>query len=422
MTNRRGQKGWVDDRDPNGTGPMKKRKRINKWIGFWFIYTDGGKRRLRSKVLGLKSELGSKHNAEEALREHLKTVLAPDGTPVSVSPEPECEQRIKTLGDAANRYIEVMKPTWTFLHCRSVSSTIRSQIVRTLGDRAIESVTKSDCQYLMGQVTGEGGGLPSEASAKRVRTYLHAIFEMLVDDGLLARNPARKLKLPQCKEQIKIWLDATQVQSLWRKAKEKSTRDYLILRIGILLGPRPSELFALRANDISTEVRNGKPLRLLRFDETTVRSQKNMGGAPVKTKMKTRKSRASLPMPEDLYQQLAHYLSVENIRSSDEFLFPNVIGTPYDPDNYLDRVLQPLAKSAGIEHLTFRIVRRTRSTLFGDVNKGQIKDSQGLMRHNSPQMTLGVYQQPVEESLIDAVNKLNDALSIESEGKVETAA
>ena len=70
-------------------------------------------------------------------------------------------------------------------------------------------------------------------------------------------------------------------------------------------------------------------------------------------------------------------------------------------DNYLDRVLKPLGKLAGIPDLNHQVLRRTTATHFQ--KHGEIKDAQALLRHADASTTLRHYQKGLEESLVRGV-------------------
>jgi len=130
-----------------------------------------------------------------------------------------------------------------------------------------------------------------------------------------------------------------------------------------------------------------------------------------KTTLKTVQSHAPVPMTEHMYHDLTNYMKLEGLTHPREFLFQTEVGTPLDPDHYLDRILKPLAKEAGIEgKVDHRSLRRSCATNFGIVNKGQLKDEQRLMRHTDAATTLNNYEQPIEESLRLAVTKWEGVL------------
>ena len=67
-----------------------------------------------------------------------------------------------------------------------------------------------------------------------------------------------------------------------------------------------------------------------------------------------------------------------------------------------------LAKSLGIQGLTYQALRRTFAT---QVQKlGSVKDAQAQLRHTNASTTLGVYTQEIPESVRETVEALDRKL------------
>jgi integrase len=76
-----------------------------------------------------------------------------------------------------------------------------------------------------------------------------------------------------------------------------------------------------------------------------------------------------------------------------------------DGRSYLRRFLKPLAKSLGIQGLTFQSLRRTFAT---QVHKlGTVKDAQAQLRHAHASTTLDVYTQEIPDSVRQTVEALD---------------
>jgi integrase len=101
-------------------------------------------------------------------------------------------------------------------------------------------------------------------------------------------------------------------------------------------------------------------------------------------------SNGSVPISLGLESELRAYVLECGTVDFDAYLFPSETGTPYDPKNYLNRKLKPLAAAANIEGVNFQALRRTCATHFQ--NHGGVKDVQALLRHTSPEITLKHYQ------------------------------
>ena len=119
---------------------------------------------------------------------------------------------------------------------------------------------------------------------------------------------------------------------------------------------------------------------------------------------KTKKSLRTVHLPEGLANEL--WLWKEECPNStpEAFIFPNsrkrngarqngFIRT----DNYRARVLKPLGRKLGLPKLNFQVLRRTIATLAQ--TKGTVKDVQAILGHSKPDITAGVYMQPIEETV-----------------------
>ncbi len=173
-------------------------------------------------------------------------------------------------------------------------------------------------------------------------------------------------------------------------------REQLVLRMSLVLGLRPGELFALRWNDIQ-----GFSLRL---DEATVDGK-------VYGTLKTEKSRGFVALPASLRAGLEKWRRYRRPKSAEEFVFPNTDGDVHRLDNYRADVLRPaldrIAQETGIQGIDFRACRRTCATHLS--KHGSIKDVQAHLRHSRATTTLDVYVQEIPEAVRAAVENL-DAL------------
>ena len=360
MPRARHQNGWVER-----TG--RKRK---TWTGYWYEYArqeDGSEKRLqRSKVLGPCAEM-TKGAAEDKLRDILRDERPP--------------QTNATFEQLAQWYLKTNEGRWSKRWNGVLRCIFRYQILPRLGSRIASELKKSDIQRAINDIAAD----PKSQSASIVQkslTHIRAVLHQAIEDELLDRNPAVKVDMPHVRRPSERFLTLEECQRLLAVA---TARDRIIIRLFMVCGLRPSELFALRVNDIFP----GE----LRIDETVVFCR-------VTDHTKTEGSRANVPLAPALESELQAYIEAEGL-TSDDFLFPSAAGTAISPDNYLDRVLQPLGELAKIEGLNHQVLRRTTGTHFQ--KHGRLKDAQALLRHSNATTTLKHYQKTLDESLIAGV-------------------
>ena len=171
----------------------------------------------------------------------------------------------------------------------------------------------------------------------------------------------------------------------------KSKRDYLILRLATTRGLRPSELFALRVNDLQ-----GNSLMI---DEGVV--QYRVGDT------KSESSKAPVVLTVDLRKELEAYIQMRGL-SGDDFLFAYSTGIPMSQNNYVRRQMKTIGKKIGVPGMDFRMLRRTFATHFK--KHGDPKDLQSAMRHADVTMSLEVYQQEIPEETFRAVASYEDEI------------
>lgn len=360
-------------------------KKPRTWTGFWYVYQtiDGREKRLeRSKVIGLRSEL-TKGEAQEKLREHIN----------GHRPEPD-----SIFETAANNYFALKQGDWSRKNKSVMTSLFEQHILPHLGPLRIKDMKPTDIKKWINEI----GGKYSYSLTHKCLTHIRAIFDQLVEDDVIFKNPARSKKgnvrLPKTKKPSERFLDFLECQRLLGEA-EKDPRDHLLLRILMTCALRPSECFALRLRDVLP----GK----LCIDEAVVMG--DLGDT------KTEESNGFVPMAPALEEELRAYASRFGIVEPAAYLFASKAGTPYDAKNYLNRKLKPLATRAKVPGVNFQVLRRTCATQFQ--NYGKVKDTQALLRHASAAVTLKHYQKTLDESLVTAVAGWDDALTNTS-GKV----
>ena len=384
MSRERRQNGWVE----------KTGKKTKTWTGYWYVYvTEHGaeKRRVRSKVLGKCTEL-TKGAAEEKLRQVIREQRAPVST--------------ATFEELSLWYLKTNEGRWSKKWNVTVGGFFKHHILPELGKRVAVEIKRSEVQQAINAIAASPT-CQSSSMVNKCLTQIRAVFEAAVDDEILERNPGKKIAMPPTRRASQRFLTLTECRRLLEVA---SRRDNLILRLFMVLGFRPSELFALRVNDLEA----GE----LRIDQTVV-------DYAVRDQTKTEGSNATVPIPPQLEAELRAYIRDEGIT---DLLFPSTTGTAVSHDNYLDRTLKKLGVLAGIDvveergertsRLNHQVLRRTTATHFQ--KHGNVKDAQTLLRHAEPMTTLKHYQKVLDQSLISGVAGWDDELTskkTESVGK-----
>lgn len=367
MARERRQNGWV----------KKTGKKTKVWTGYWYEYVtvDGTeKRRQKSDVLGSVTEL-TKGAAQDKLRDTIRGERPPETN--------------ATFGQLAKWYLKTSEGRWSKSTRGVMASIFERRILPQIGSRRAADIKPSEVQQALDAIAADGTA--SESLLKKCRTHIKAVFELAIEDEHLEKNPAKRLELPKHKPPSERFLTLDECQRL---LSVSAGRDRLIVLVMMTLGLRPSELLALRADDV-------QPGRL-RVDEASVDGRLGQ--------TKTEGSKAIVPLPPQLESELKQYIKREG-KSGTDFLFPSAAGTTIQQHNYLNRVLKPLGILAGIDlkevkgkpssGLNHQVLRRTTGTHFQ--KHGKVKDTQTLLRHSNAETTLKHYQKTLEESTISGV-------------------
>ena len=386
MQRKRLQNGWV-----KATGKNRR-----TWTGFWYEYSEADgerKRRQRCYILGARSEM-TKGQAEEKLRGIVRRREA--GLPIEeeLPSEPKVELPAnETFKAAGVRFLALKSGDWSKSMRGGMASIFKRQVYPRIGEKKIAEIRPSDMKALYNEVAANC----SDSMVRSCVTYTRAVFDMLIDDGILTANPAEKAEKPKNTKAVsKVYLSISEIGRLVQVA---TGREYIILRILLLCALRPSELFALRLKD----VHQGK----LRIDEAYVPAN------GLKT-TKTTESDGWVPLSQTLERELREYIQAAGILDPEEFLFPTEVGTAISHDNYLDRILKPLGVLAKIPKVNFQILRRTVATHLQ--NHGQPKSVQKLLRHADVETTLKHYQQALDQNVLEASQSWDTELAKISDG------
>lgn len=390
-------------RERYSRGSLSKSKgKPQKWLGDWFIYV-GDKPVHRGPKL-LKDEHGypllvSKVGKGEA-QKHLDRTIEQDRAPGDQA------RAVETLRSYWARYCALKEPKWSKAMTSNIKWIFEKHVLESpiaaglipknqtesrIGYTPLTALSRELLQSHLNTLAKTLSG----SLVKKVKCYLKAMLDEAMEADLITKNPARKLDVPTTKPTCKRWLTDEECQRLLTQAlHEGRSREHLIIRMCMSLGPRRGELFSLRRNDY-------QPGRL-RIDES-------VDADCVLKGTKTRASDTWIPLPLTLETELVQWISALP-HGECGFLFTgDEKGKPYRPANYLRRVLKPLAKRAGIAGVNFQSLRRTTAT--HGAKHGSQKDLQGAMRHSTPAMTMGVYAQSIPDGVRGLHQKLDDQIT-----------
>ena len=135
-----------------------------------------------------------------------------------------------------------IRPT-TDAHYRSL---LKNTIYPALEKKALVEISRADTQQLLNSLAGK-----SKSTIKKCRLLLTEIFDSAVDDDLIIKNPARRLRLPEGTEKEVLPMAAGDIVPMTEHCL--ADPDGLLPLMLLYTGMRRGEALALRWGDIGTD-------------------------------------------------------------------------------------------------------------------------------------------------------------------------
>src|ERR1017187_5768995 len=360
------QKGWVSVRG-------------KKWYGYFRRTvldpeTNQPKTTSTPIALGLKSQM-TKFEAREKLVEEITRLTGQSAGDDSI------KNGAVTFGwFVRNRFFPLKEARWKEETAKVKKLLIQQDLIDEFDDVPLENFDKFTLQIHINKLAKTR----SKDTVLQMRAYLRDIFAEAVDQGYLAKDPARKVKAPtQLRPTDKTTLTWKQLRDVLAKT---SIRDWILLQLDMANALRPGELFGLKWQGF------GAAACCMTLTETTYKGQIRPWG-------KTRGSLTTIPIAAELARDLVEWRKQCPDPSPEASIFAAPRGGFMDSSNYRKRVLHKLAQELGLPKLTFQVIRRTIATLAQKM--GTVKDVQGILRHSRAGTTTDVYMQEIPEGVRD---------------------
>jgi integrase len=357
--------------------------RGKRWFGYFRqVVTDPETNEERVKKVCVKLALKSKMTKSEA-RDALRMEVTKQ-TGQNLTGNRVLKDSSTTFGwFVRNRYFPLREGDWRPETAKVKKIQIEQDLLLKFEEYPLDSIDRFMLQTHLNNLAER----MSQDRVKQARSYLKSIFEEIVDQDFLVKDPTRKLKTPRNlrpkDKQVLTW------EQLWLALERASRRDRLLLMLDMTEALRPSELFALRwrsFDDVDT----------LSITETVYKGT-------IRTFGKTEGSLTDVHLPVGLAEELRLWkqesakASPDGLILPDAFIFPNSRGGFMDTGNYRNRVLNPLAEKLGLPKLNFQVMRRTMATQAQSM--GSVKDIQAHLRHAKADTTANEYMQELPESV-----------------------
>jgi integrase len=395
-----------------GTLVLEKRSRgPNVWAYRYFEFENGKKRR-RKSVVGTQEEYPTRSAAERAA-EHLR---------LSANAETNSHE-CPTMRGLIDRYIDqVLRPCLDVpvggaqdnsavisYHCAMSYKLVLGKWVRprweTYRVRDFEKpATRATVEDWLRSLLRSGKN-PNGLAPKTVRsiyTVMRLAFKFGVKWGYLNENPLaeKRVELPRGstkRDKQPVQLTAAE---FFRLLGLLDTREKLAVAFAGWLGPRVSEIFGLKWQDL--DLKNGAVSFRRGFVQGRI------------TPLKTEASRTNLPIPDELVDLLRQWHSVTPFNKADDWVFasPYTKGKrPFWPAQLLKKHIKPTALAAGLPSIGWHSFRHTVSA-WGKEAGLKLEDVKTLLRHEDIATTSNVYgdlgmnaKRRIQQRLVAFVNQ-----------------
>jgi integrase len=230
----------------------------------------------------------------------------------------------------------------------------------------------------------------SFSTVDHLRWDLRQVFEMAVAEGFVERNPAALLFTPREAQRPVHRLMTT--QDIRRCIEVLDLRERIIVKLAVLAGMRPGEIFGLTWNRISTD-----------HVEIVQRVYRGTVDTP-----KTHQSIRRAAIPVGLAADIAMWREFAADTKPQAFVFASERKTPLAKENVWRRNILPRLSKIGIEWVNFQVMRRTHASIMKElgVDPKWVADQLG----HSLDVSQNVYTQVSVEQRLEAVQQLESAL------------
>lgn len=310
-----------------------------------------------------------------------------------------------SLDEHLNNWLSAIKSRVAEQTYESYETQVRVHIRPRIGRLRLTNVRIHDVQKVYSEMTDQG------LSPTTVR-YAHAVLAMAMKKAIeldyIIKNPCDFVELPkQVKKETKAMSPREASAFLTQTASDKYG---LVFEFALITGMRPEEYLSLFWSDVD-------------FKRGTVTVQRALvwkkGGGYKFGETKTKRSRRSIPLPENVMTKLKHHRRLQleqRMKLGDAYekldlVFATDLGTPLHYRNLTKRHYEKILKEAGLQDEGFVLysLRHTCATLLlaSGENPKVVSERLG---HSSVKTTLDTYSHVLPDMQRSASDRLEAML------------
>jgi integrase len=328
---------------------------------------------------------------------------------------PFTDERL-TVGQWLSTWLRNVKPpatspkTWV-----TYEGFVRLHLIPELGQIRLVRLQPQDVRDFLDERLDRG---LSPRTVKHLRATLRAALNQAVNDELLQRNVAQKVKAPEVVSAALDVYTPEEARILLEAAKSHRLEALFTVAAGLAL--RKGECLGLQWSDIDfarglvtirhslqriKRVRRGDVVR-----EGEAKTERLLGQPKGKKIHSLRLPGVVLEALERhrRTQQEERLLAGTCWRGKGQYVFTSLAGTPLEPRR-LDRIFHEITREAGLRPLRFHDLRHSAAAIL--IAQGvHPKAIQELLRHSSIQLTMDTYGHLFEQVQRETADQMDAAL------------
>lgn len=292
----------------------------------------------RKRILGSVAKI-----PKADARRTLDAILAPINSRAD-APSPS-----KKWGDfVTGIYLPFYRRKWKRSTARTNEDRLRLYLDPIFALRPLGSLTRDELQTVLDQKAQQG---LSFSVVAHLRWDLRQILRMAVAEGYIVRNPAELLFVPrEAKRPEHTAMTREEVQQCFVALE---LRERLIVKLAILAGLRPGEIFGLKWRHLTATYADIRQ-RVYRGEIDSPKTSNSIRKAALST---------------GLLKEIEDWRELALDPSEDAWVLPSETGlTPLAPGNNWKRWIKPRLEEIGLDWVNYQVMRRTHSNLMNEIN------------------------------------------------------
>jgi integrase len=322
-----------------------------------------------------------------------------------------------TLGAWLNAWLNNVKPpatapkTWI-----TYEGFLRLHLIPKLGHIRLVKLQPQDVRDFLSERLDSG---LSARTVKHLRNTLRAALNQAINDDLIQRNAASKVKPPETVTRPSNAYSIDEARLLIQAAAGHRLEALFTVATGLAL--RKGECLGLHWDDIDFERGLLTVRHSLQRVKRVRRGNEVKEGEPKTERLLGQpkgKKAHSLRLPVVVLEALRRHHSRQQEErqlagtrwiGSGEYVFTSTIGTPLE-QRRLDRIFKDLCDKAGLRRIRFHDVRHSAASIL--IAEGvHPKAIQELLRHSSIQLTMDTYGHLFDQVQRETADKMNAILA-----------